>query len=192
MDLDLIIGTLYLFLISLVFAALEVQIEGKNGWASALPTWRPSHGGLLSKIYRALLFGKDVTGYHLLIFTLLLAILHYPYFSGKSWNLTLELQTISYFFLLSIVWDFLWFVLNPHYGLFNFKQKNIWWHKKWFFCLPVDYWLGLALSALFYVKFSFNPPLLKEWLQILSLFLLLVLGITIFAVIAKSMRLEQS
>lgn len=140
----------YLFLISLIFAALEIQIEGKAGWAVNLPTWKPSDSNWFFKIYRKILFGKDVTGYHLLIFTLLLAILHYPYFAGKPWSLGQELATLSFFFLMSIVWDFLWFVLNPHYGLAKFKKENIWWHKKWFLFMPADYWFGLIIFALLY------------------------------------------
>lgn len=172
-DSNLLIEILYLFLIGLVFAGLEIQIEGKDGWASALPSWRPSPARLPSKIYRALLFGKDITGYHLLIFTLLLTILHYPYFTGKAWDLISELKTFSYFFLLSIVWDFLWFILNPHYGLPRFfKRENIWWHKRWFLFLPIDYWFGLMISALLYPGF-------KEWLQVLALFLFLTLVVVV-------------
>jgi len=33
--------SIYLFVVALVLAFLEVQIEGKHGWASKLPTWKP-------------------------------------------------------------------------------------------------------------------------------------------------------
>jgi len=179
MNPDLIIQVLYLFLISLVFAGLEIQIEGKNGWAGNLPTWRPAETGWLSKIYRKILFGKDITGYHLLIFTLLLVILHYPYFTGQIWSFSQESATLSLFFLMTIVWDFLWFIMNPNYGILHFRPEYIWWHKKWLLGLPVDYWIGLAASALLYVRFSLNIFLFKEWLFLAALFLILALIIVI-------------
>lgn len=188
MNSSFIIEVLYLFFISLIFAVLEIQIEGKKGWASALPTWRPNPDNLISKIYRLILFGKDVTGYHLVIFTLLLAILHYPFFVGRVWNLSQEFVTLSLFFLFTIFWDFIWFLLNPDYGLQHFNKENIWWHKKWFFFLPVDYWAGLMTSALFYIKFSFNIGLLKEWLGIVGLFFAPTILIIIFDAISQNFK----
>jgi hypothetical protein len=188
---DLIIQILYLFLLSLIFAVLEVQIEGGAGWASGLPTWRPDNSKWFSKIYRRLMAEKDLTGYHLLVFSLLLAILHYPYFTGKNWTLAQEFATLSLFFLVSIIWDFLWFVINPHYGLSRFRAEHIWWHKKWFFFLPADYYFGLILSALLYTRFSFNWLLFREWLYIVALFFLLTLVVVIFAVLTKRFRLKQ-
>ena len=40
-----------------------------------------------------------------------------------------------------VVEDFLWFVLNPHFGWSKFNKNSIWWHKRWFLGLPLDYWL---------------------------------------------------
>lgn len=130
----------YLFLFALLVAALEVQIEGKDGWAQNLPTWRPGKS----------IFGKEITGYHLLIFALFLAVLHYPYFAGKIWTLSSEFTVLSLFSLLLLAEDFFWFVINPHYGLRRFKKEHISWHKNWFLFLPRDYWLGAIISALFY------------------------------------------
>lgn len=171
---------LYLFLISLIFAALEIQIEGKAGWAANLPTWRPNDSNLFLRIYRKILFGKDLTGYHLLIFTLLLVILHFPYFAGKYWNFGQELTTLSLFFLMSVAWDFLWFVLNPQYDFMDFWAKRVWWHKRWFLHLPVDYWFGFITSALLYSQFSL--VLFQEWFKITVLFFVMILVIIIFAI----------
>lgn len=159
---DLIIQVLYLFLVSLILAALEIQIEGEAGWAINLPTWKPSDSEWYSRFYRKIMAEKDITGYHLLVFSLVLAFLHYPYFIGRVWSLSSELTTLSLFFLVAITWDFLWLVLNPHYGLGRFRAEHIWWHKKWFLFAPIDYWLGLMVSALLYLKFSFNWLLFKE------------------------------
>lgn len=35
--------------------------------------------------------------------------------------------------------DFLWFVLNPAFGLVKFRPGHIPWHKYWLFFAPVDY-----------------------------------------------------
>jgi membrane protease YdiL (CAAX protease family) len=55
-------------------------------------------------------------------------------------------------------WDFLWFVLNPHFKLKKFHREKIWWHEKiiWIFGLmPWDYFLALNLSI--GLIFIFNP-----------------------------------
>jgi hypothetical protein len=46
---------------------LEIQIEGANGWASALPTWRIETKWLLW-----LTSGKPLTGYHVWLNALLI------------------------------------------------------------------------------------------------------------------------
>jgi len=191
MNPDLILHIFALFIFCLILAALEVQIEGKAGWASKLPTWKPASFRWYSRLYRRVMSEKDMTGYHLLVFSLVFFFLHYPYFVGKTWNLPSELTTIALFFLVTIIWDFLWFVLNPNYGLSHFRSKNIWWHKKWFLFMPVDYYFGFIVSVLFYVRFSFNWLLLKEWFAVVGLFLVLTLAVVIFAVITDRFRLRH-
>jgi hypothetical protein len=45
------------------------------------------------------------------------------------------------------VWDFLWFVLNPHFGWQQFRKGTIWWHNRvWIGRFPIDYWNGVGLS----------------------------------------------
>lgn len=39
---EIITTNLYIFIMATVLAILEIQIEGKHGWAKNLPTWRPS------------------------------------------------------------------------------------------------------------------------------------------------------
>ena len=47
--------------------------------------------------------------------------------------------------------DFLWFVLNPHFGLANFKPDKIWWHRTWWGGAPRDYYYGTAIGVGLYV-----------------------------------------
>lgn len=181
MNLDLFVQIIYLFVFCVFLAALESQIEGGAGWAGNLPTWKPSISHWYARFYRKIMSGKDMTAYHLFVFSLVLIFMHYPYFAGKFWNWPSEFTTLSLFFLITIFWDFLWFVINPRYDFRHFWAENVWWHKKWFLHLPIDYWFGFALSSLFYLKFSFNSALFKEWLGITALFSILTLAVVIFA-----------
>jgi len=185
MNIDLIVQTSYLFLFCLLLAAFEVQIEGKYGWAEKLPTWRPDRSKWYYKAYSIIMSDKELTGYHLLVFSFVLIFLHYPYFAGQAWNFSAELKTISFFFLISITWDFLWFVLNPYYGIKRFKSEHIWWHKKWFLFMPKSYYFAIIISALLYSGFSLNLVLFKEWLLIIGLFLVLILAVVIFSVVFR-------
>jgi hypothetical protein len=46
----------------------------------------------------------------------------------------------------SAVWDFLWFLLNPAYGWRRFRPGAVWWHARWLWRLPLDYWIAAAAS----------------------------------------------
>jgi hypothetical protein len=126
-------------LASLTLAALEIQIEGKNGWAANLPAFR-----LKRKIG-----AKPITGYHLFIILFTLIIFHFPLFF-TCWSLQKEALILGAFIFIWALEDFLWFVLNPHYGLrkFNRGNKDIWWHKNWFLGLPTFYWYLFPLAAI--------------------------------------------
>ena len=126
----------YLFILSVVWAVLEIQIEGKNGWASALPTWRKKEGWIVK-----LLGGRPLTGYHICMITFLALVYHFPFFF-TPWNLGKELFTIGFFFGFLLIEDFLWFVLNPAFRLKRFNRKNpdLWWHKSWWGPVPDFYW----------------------------------------------------
>ena len=59
-------------------------------------------------------------------------------------------MAMAAYFLVCPLWDFLWFVLNPHYGFARFHRENVWWHAKstWIGCIPMDYIVGLTTSIL--------------------------------------------
>ena len=101
-----------------LFSLLEIQIEGKNGWAGKLPTWR------MKPRWLRYMPGAwyELTGYHTYLWLLLLSLVHLPYlFIPFSWGL--ELLILSFYGLMLGMEDFLWFALNPHYGLKKFKKK---------------------------------------------------------------------
>jgi hypothetical protein len=138
----------YLILVAVVFARLEIQIEGPNGWAAELPTWR------IQNRWTRLFYGsRPLTGYHLWMLIFVLAMVHAPValepsiFSGG-----LELRIISFYILFFLVEDFLWFVMNPAFGIRRFRREHIWWHApSWWWVMPRDYWvyglIGLCLYA---------------------------------------------
>lgn len=146
------IEPVFFLLLTLVLALLEIEIEGKYGWAEKTATWYRT-SGIWGKLIPSVLGGKPSTGYHTYMNLLLLLFLHTPfYFGDMKWSLSNELIIISVFFMLSVVWDFLWFVLNPEYTVRNFKKENIWWHNKNYWILglfPSDYLKGVLVSIAF-------------------------------------------
>ncbi|MDZ4221327.1 MAG: hypothetical protein U1C18_00460 [Patescibacteria group bacterium] len=176
---------IYLFITALVLAFLEVQIEGKHGWASKLPTWKPGEKWY-ARAYRKIMGGKELTGYHIGVFGIVLLFLHYPFFSGGlNWNATGELWVISTFFIFSAVWDYLWIIINPHYGVIKARpQKDVWWHNTWWGPFPADYYFALLLSVgVLYPIWS--QAVLREWGMMLGIF---ALGTIITLIITELIR----
>lgn len=126
-----------IFLAAVAWAKLEIEIEGPDGWAANLPTWRVKDHFLLRLFYG----GRPLTGYHVWAFFFVFLCFHVPLAALRTWSVHYEVRVIGAYHIFWIVEDFLWFVLNPHYGLSNFKPSNIWWHKKWLLGLPLDYWV---------------------------------------------------
>ena len=137
---------LFIFVLAFIFAGLEVEVEGKYGWSEKIPTWYRCN-----KFYGWLMAGKPLTGYHSYMFLLPITMFHIPFFLGLSWSLVKELEILAVSWSFSPLWDFLWFVINPYYGVDNFKPGKIWWHKQWLGQLPKDYYWGWGLSILFAV-----------------------------------------
>jgi hypothetical protein len=129
-------------------AKLEINIEGVGGWAANLPTWRLSPDHILSKIFAG---GRGLTGYHVWLHSFIIAQLHAIYLF-QPFTISIELTLAGLLFCIWIVEDFLWFVLNPAYGLKKFNKENIPWHPKWIGPFPVDYYtlfpMGIFLFCL--------------------------------------------
>ena len=156
----------YLFVIATVLAFLDFQVEGKYGWAAKLPCWRPKNpNSPLPRIYSWFMEGRPLTGYHVAFFSVAFVFFHYPFFREVSWNLAMELETISMFFLVMLSEDFLWFVWNPFYGLKRFNPQSIEWHKRWIGPIPTGYPILAAVSFVFMlmaIPFE-GSDVLKDW-----------------------------
>lgn len=138
-----------LFLVALFLALVEIEIEGKYGWAEKIPTWYRTTG-FAGKLWGLLMNGKPLTGYHLFLNGMLLAMFHLRFFQGAEWSVGTELTTLARFFAMAVFWDFLWFVLNPNYTILGYRKNTVWWFSKsrWVFGFPVDYAWGLGTSVL--------------------------------------------
>ncbi len=137
-----------LLLCAISFAILEIQIEGPDGWAARLPTWRVDN-----RWTRLLWDGKPLTGYHvsMLLFVAALAHLVYVVDPRAPFGQT-ELRVAAFLILLFVLEDWLWFVLNPAYGLRKFRREHVWWHAThWWWIMPSTYWLSIPFGMVLYV-----------------------------------------
>lgn len=133
---------------SSVLALLEIEIEGDQGWASGLPTWR-----IENRWTRRVLGARAVTGYHVYFHLLLLLLAHLPFTLGlATFSWAAELRIASFIIFLWLVEDFLWFVFHPAWGLRSFRRDRIPWHApNWWLFMPRDYWIFGPLAVAFYV-----------------------------------------
>ncbi len=139
---------LLVFWTSFVFAKVEIAIEGPSGWAEKLPTWRLPKKHWVSK---RLFGGRQATGYHVWIQIFIFSFLHIIYLF-TDFNLKFEVMLLSFFVLFWSFEDFLWFVLNPVFGIKNFKKEKIWWHKDhWWLIAPLEYFVFIPIGIILYL-----------------------------------------
>ena len=143
----LMLGLLCLAATATAFALLEIQIEGPDGWAAKLPTWR-----IEKRWAKLILGGRPLTGYHLYSQLFLVFVLHTPVvLFDIPWNLTSEVRLGSFLVLFWITEDFLYFVFNPAFGIRKFKPQYIWWHKDaWWWIMPREDWVFGPLAVVLY------------------------------------------
>lgn len=145
---------------AIIWAKLEIQIEGKDGWAKNLPTWRK-----INRVTKIFLGGRPLTGYHFWMWVFLFYAVHFLVCIFTSfftqWSLGKQLLLIGYLIIFAILEDFFWFVFNPAFGLKKFRGDNldIWWYRKWWLGIPSVYWLSIvAMVILFYFGlFALGP-----------------------------------
>ncbi len=126
------------FIFCLVSATLlslfEIQVEGKHGWAEKLPTWKFN-----LKIFNKIPGLKgSFTGYHIFLFICVLFLMHSS-FLFMRWDIRTEAIILSAYMLITNCEDFLWFVLNPYFGIKKFNKNNIPWHEDWLGPIPLQY-----------------------------------------------------
>jgi hypothetical protein len=136
-------------LLGFFFANVEIQIEGRAGWAANLPTWRIEHHWLLDIFWG----GRPMTGYHAWVFPFMALCFHLPAVFFARWSWRIEARIVACIMAFWLIEDFLWFVLNPAYGLARFDPLHVPWHKHWIAFAPTDYWtMSAAACVLFFVS----------------------------------------
>ena len=132
--------------LALWFALIEIEIEGAHGWALRLPTWFRTRGPA-GRVYGAMNGGKPLTGYHLFMASLPLVMLHLPFGYGAGWSVAAEVMVLAAYLAFAIGWDYLWFILNPAYGLGRFRPGRVWWYSgPWIGRLPYEYYVAVGAS----------------------------------------------
>ena len=147
----------WIVLLALLFAQAEIQIEGASGWAAALPTWRISDAPVL----RLFFGGREITGYHVFMFSFMAAVFHLPLFLVLRWSWRLEARVLGCLSLFWFLEDVLWFVLNPAYGLARLTPEHVPWHPHWLLGVPVDYLL-FPVVALVLLRWSYAGAVQQE------------------------------
>lgn len=142
----------WIFLMAALFALLEIQIEGGDGWAARLPTWRVRASSRL----RWLFGNREITGYHVFAFAFMAVVFHLPLVLFGHFSLRMEARILASLAVFWMTEDFLWFVFNPAYGLRRFRPRHIPWHPHWALGVPVDYWVMSALASALYA-YSYWP-----------------------------------
>jgi hypothetical protein len=138
---------MWVALLATLFAELEIQIEGAHGWAAGLPTWRVDDAPILKLFFG----GRAITGYHVFAFSFMFCVFHLPIVLVGHFAWRIEARILGSLMLFWMVEDFLWFVLNPAFGLAKFTPQHVPWHPHWLLGVPVDYivFTLLAVALLF-------------------------------------------
>lgn len=137
---------LFVWLFALVFAMIEIEVEGPDGWAKNLPTPKNVLAHLsLYHVYMVLLAVVVVSGFVYFRYTR-------PCTTTTTFPLTCRparpaphplLMILFHIVLYFLVQDFLWFVLNPKFTVLGYTQANIPWHKPWVGGVPLFNFVGL-------------------------------------------------
>src|SRR4029077_17041183 len=89
-----------------IWANLEVQIEGKHGWAKNLPTWRVEKHFLLD----IFMGGRPLTGCHTCALTFVACAFHLPLIWMGRWSSGLECEVLGSLLFFWVFEDFFWFI----------------------------------------------------------------------------------
>lgn len=111
-----------------MYAWFEIELEGKYGWSEKTQTWYRSYHGY-PKWLRLFLGKKPLTGYHLPAFAAVVLLAHMHFVMGVVWTWQKELVALATYLAWAPLWDYLWILFNPHYGMGHLGPKNIWWYQ---------------------------------------------------------------
>ena len=133
--------TIWMLILAYFHAKQETEIEGKAGWARHLPTFR------INIFITKFILAKEITGYHIFLLLMYITIFHGIYLF-QPYALKTELIIFGLLNWYFVIEDFLFFVVNPHYGIKKFRKGYISWHKRWIFnFIPISYAVGIIIGT---------------------------------------------
>ncbi len=174
---ETVLSAVFWFFTAFLFAGIEIEIEGKHGWAEKLPTWYRTTG-FCGRTFGLFNSGRPLTGYHSFMLLITLVLFHVQFVHGTAWTLAGEAKSLALYFAWVPQWDVLWFVLNPSYGWSKFRKDSVWWFGKgpWILGWPMDYYVAWGISiGLAYGASHLNASneVLMHHMQKLALFVAL-------------------
>ena len=167
--------SLFVFLFAVIFALIEIEIEGTEGWAKNLPTAKNVVGHLtLYHVYMVALATLIVCGFMYFKHTrsscaAVACGAPKPNTNTprkqqtafqKVWpTLRIVLQTVFHLIAYFLIQDFLWFVFNPGFTLARYNQASIPWHKHWWGGTPAFNFVGVGVLGLILTLSMFDGEL---------------------------------
>ncbi len=156
--------TYFLFALAVLLAIVEFEAEGRFGWGQNFPTWYR----VTTKPAKWLaIIQKPLTGYHSPLTLFTFGIFVWPMIDTGHVTLIGVVQAFSFYLVWATVWDYSWFLLNPHYGPRNFRRNRVWWFSQepWLFRLiPQRYIIGWSLSLALATLIGYLDPK-QSWFQ---------------------------
>ena len=121
--------SLFTILYAVLWAYMEVEIEGEHGWGAKLPTTS--------------FYGTHFTWYHAFMNSVVVLTLTYSTWSNTIFE---PLFYITEWFLIE---DFTWFIINPSFGWEKYKPEFVWWHadQPWIKGVPWHNYFGLWIMV---------------------------------------------
>lgn len=120
----MVLSSIYWFTIALLIALVEIETEGKYGWAEKSATWSKKFP--TPKLFRLFSGTRTLTGYHLFLNIFLLLFMHATFVFSGNFSIDREFELLATYLTWTVYWDFLWFILNPYYGWKVFSPKAVW------------------------------------------------------------------
>lgn len=145
----MVLSSIYWFTIALLIALVEIETEGKYGWAEKSATW--SKRIPTPKLFRLFSGTRTLTGYHLFLNIFLLLFMHATFVFSGNFSIDREFELLATYLTWTVYWDFLWFILNPYYGWQAFSPKAVWWfgEEPWVLNkLPLKYFIQIGITLL--------------------------------------------
>lgn len=104
-----------------------------------------------------------MTGYHFWVFSFMALVFHFPHLLNGRFSLRTEARILGSIMIFWIVEDFLWFAMNPGFGVARLTPANVPWHKCWILGVPSDYVtftaVGAALIVLSFLDIRRQPAI---------------------------------